>query len=447
MLVITAGTRPELLKLASLFEIFEKKGEEYLFVWTGQHYDYEMSRVFIEELSLPEPDITLDIPRDEEEVQRTMTMIIRLYNVLKNNQGEMTASLGDTDSVIASALASTRARIPFVHIESGYRSWDLTMPEEINRIIADHIAAFLFAPTKLSFLNLIHEGIPRNYISIVGSPLIDIVYKYDKTISSIGDKTLSNFNLEKENYLLATIHRQENVDNLANLRMILKALLELSNKMKIIIPIHPRTKKRLHEAGLYGLLAENKNIIITKPLDYFRFIGLLRNSYATITDSGGVLEEATVYKVPVIIPRKTIEKPEILALGLGVLTGPYTSNIIRAFNALTKVRSKVIENIRGKENPFGNGTSGYKIYNRILEIRDKQEYRTISPDYRETPLVVYTLFKKTQTPYPMYNDCLREDLYYYNDKGVASTEIEEAETIVSRLRCKVDTIWLREYLS
>ncbi len=445
MLAIIAGTRPELLKLASLFEILEEKGEEYLFIWTGQHYDYEMSRVFIEELSLPEPDITLDIPRNGEEVQRTTTMIIRLHNVLKNNRIEMTASLGDTDSVLASALASIKTRIPFVHIESGYRSWDLAMPEEINRIIADHIAAFLFAPTKLSFLNLVHEGISRNYISIVGSPLIDIVYKHDKIISNTGDRVLNDLGLERENYLLVTIHRQENVDDPTNLKMILKALLELSNQIKIIIPIHPRTKKRLHEARLYGLLVENKNIIVTKPLDYFRFIGLLRNSYATITDSGGVLEEATVYKVPVIIPRKTIEKPEILALGLGILTGPYTSNIIRAFDALTKVRSKVIENIMGKENPFGDGTSGYKIYNKILEIRDKQEYRTIQPDYRETPLVVYTLLKKTQ--YSTYNDCLREDLYYYNDKGVASTEIEEAETIVSRLRCRVDTIWLREYLS
>ncbi len=447
MLAIIAGTRPELLKLASVFEILERENEKYLFIWTGQHYDYEMSRVFIEELSLPEPDITLNISHRGKELERTTEMVIHLYEVLVKKNVTLTASLGDTDSVLASALASAKAGIPYIHIESGYRSWDLTMPEEINRIIADHIAAFLIAPTELSYLNLVHEGISREYISLSGSPLIDVVKKISGSIELIGDRILDEFNLQRENYILVTIHRQENVDDTVNLRMILKALLELASNMKIVVPPHPRTRKRLYETGLYNTLANNANVIVTKPLNYTRFIGLLKNSYAVITDSGGVLEEAATYNVPVIIPRNTIEKPEIIDLGLGVLTGPYTHNIVKAFKSLVRVRERIVKEAKNKTNPFGNGNSGYKIYKEIHRIIEMKQHRMRKPDYRDNPLVKYVLIKRAQTYNNIYSGCTREDLYYYNHNGLPVTNKEEAEIIGSRLRCKVDTVWLREYLS
>jgi len=226
---------------------------------------------------------------------------------------------GDTNTVLASALTAVKCRVPFAHVEAGLRSWNMLMPEEVNRRVADAVASLHFAPTEWAALNLLFEGISISSIHVTGNTIVDALLKFMPRVRAQSEDVLSKYGLEKDNYILVTIHRAENTDNDYRLISIVKALLELAKQWKIVFPMHPRTKNAL---ARLGLLENIKNTIkVLDPLGYFEFLALLSNCRVVLTDSGGVQEEAFTLKIPTVTLRYNTERPETTMYGINVLAG------------------------------------------------------------------------------------------------------------------------------
>jgi UDP-N-acetylglucosamine 2-epimerase (non-hydrolysing) len=292
--MIVAGTRPEVIKLAPVIWSLEKLGVDYIFVWSGQHFDYEMSRIFFEQLRLPEPDEYLNIGFQSLDVIQQVEMLIHgISNAIKKREPKYVYALGDTNTVLASALASVYTMKPFIHDEAGMRSFDLFMLEEVNRKIADSIASFRLSPTKIAVLNLLYEGIPLSTIRLVGSTVVDtLLYVISRNL--LKREVFEEYDLDPLNYILSTIHRRENLTEKRILNII-SILIKIATDLpeyKIIFPIHPHTRKRLQETGLIEKVKGFKNILLTKPFGYLEFITLLKEARVVVTDSGGVQEEA-----------------------------------------------------------------------------------------------------------------------------------------------------------
>jgi len=383
-LLIAAGTRPEAIKIAPIIEELQKRNVEFVFAWSGQHYDYEMSKVFFEQLELPKPDENLDI-RSGTHAEQTAKAMIILEKVIRKRKPSIVVSEGDTNTVAATAIASAKCLVPFAHVEAGIRSWNMTMPEEINRKIADTIATLHFAPTKLAALNLLLEGTSPKGLHITGNTIVDVIYKHKNVAKKVGERLLNELNLEKEKYLLVTIHRAENVENPERLKNILTALNKLSEEFKLVFPIHPRTKKKIIQLGLNRLM---EKITQLKPLSYFEFIGLLMNCAVILTDSGGVQEEAFTLKIPTVTIRYNTERPETLIHGINMLAGAETQKIIeltyRQIENLSKIKKIQINN------PLGDGHAGKRIAE-ILKQAIENRLEIKEPDLRKTPIIKYRL--------------------------------------------------------
>jgi len=383
-LLITAGTRPEAIKMAPVIKEFQKQNIEFIFVWSGQHYDYQMSKIFFEQLELPEPDENLDI-RSGTHAEQTAKAMLKLEKTIQKHKPSIVVSEGDTNTVAATAIASAKCLVPFAHVEAGLRSWNMIMPEEINRKIADTIATLHFAPTKLAALNLLFEGTSPKGLHITGNTIVDVIYKHKNVAKKVGEQLLNELNLEKEKYLLVTIHRAENVDNLERLKNILTALNKLSEEFKLVFPIHPRTEKKIIHLGLNHL---TEKIILLKPLSYFEFIGLLMNCATVLTDSGGVQEEAFTLKIPTVTIRYNTERPETLIHRINVLAGAETQKIIE----LTRKQLENLSKIKKVQinNPLGDGHAGKRIAE-ILKQAVENRLEIKEPDLRKTPIVKYRL--------------------------------------------------------
>jgi len=375
-LLIVAGTRPEAIKLAPV--LWNLKREDYVFVWSGQHYDYEMSKIFFEQLRLPEPDVDLDV-RSGTHAEQTAKIMISLEREIITRKPRAVVALGDTNTTLAAALAATKTNTPFIHLEAGMRSWDKTMPEEINRIVADHIADILIAFTQLAKIYLVHEGIPLDKIYVTGSTEVDVIYRYKDEIEKKGKEMLDALDLNPGEYTLATVHRAGNVDNPDTLREILAALNEISKYYKVVIPLHPRTRNAIKTYGLDHML-NTRNIYALPPLGYFEFLGLLKYAKAVLTDSGGVQVDACTLGVPMVVLRYTTEYPECIIIGLAKLAGTKREDILTAFNSIISKRTPNI-------NPLGDGKAGEKIAN-LLRTAD---IRIEAPDLRDTPLLLYAI--------------------------------------------------------
>lgn len=307
------GARPQFIKEFPINRQIKNFPEiEEVLVHTGQHYDYEMSKIFFEELELPEPDYHLGIGSGQHGEQ-TGKMIIEIEKVLKKEKPDVVFVYGDTNSTLAGALASVKLKIPVAHIEAGLRSFRKDMPEEINRLLTDHISTFLFCPTKIAVENLKKEGIFTNsrkktldvnkkYVCLAG----DVMEEALNLVSPIVEKNkeiLKNLNLKEKEYLLVTVHRAENTDNLERLSKIVDILDNLSNDYDIVFPIHPRTKKQLN---LFKLKIPKK-IKAIEPVSYIKMLALEKYSLAILTDSGGVQKEAFWFSVPCFVLRKETE--------------------------------------------------------------------------------------------------------------------------------------------
>ncbi len=433
--MVVAGTRPELIKLAPVFRELDRRNIEYVFVWSGQHYDYEMSKVFIEQLGLPEPDFDLGVGSGSHAVQTAKAMI-GVEEAIQYYRPSIVLALGDTNTVVATALASTKSSIPFAHIEAGLRSWNETMPEEINRKVADHTAQLLFTPSTIASINVLAEGIPMSRIFLVGNTIIDILSQVIHLAESHGSRIAEKIGI-KNSYVLATIHRQENVDNIERLYSIVKAFNRIAAELEynIIIPLHPRTRRKLHEYSLLRILESNPNIRLIKSLGYFEFIYLLKNAQVVLTDSGGVQEEAFALRIPTVTLRYNTERPETVLLGCNVLAGADTATIVDYTKRMIESRNLIRSKLESSANPYGDGKAAQKIvYVVSNHMRNTVNFR--EPDLRETPHIMY-MIKEISKIVPHLDDIV----CYIADDGSLTIERVKAVAAYVRSRIKVMKPW------
>ena len=346
---IILGTRPEIIKMSPLIRACEEKHYDYFILHTGQHYSYEMDRTFFEQLELPEPKYNLDVGSGTQAVQ-TAKILTGIEEILLKEKPDVVFVQGDTNTVMAGALAASKLHIKIGHVEAGLRSFDRNMPEEINRIIADHISDFLFPPTELSRDQLLAEGIAEEKVFITGNTVVDAAYQ-NLELSKKHLNVLDDFGLQPKKYFLVTSHRAENVDVKERLSGILEAVRQLSQKYHIpaLFPMHPRTEKMVKEFGL-----SLEGITVTKPLGYLEFLQLEENARLILTDSGGLQEEGCILSTPCVTLRDNTERPETVTVGANVLAGTVTEMIISC-------AEKMMNNTASWINPFGAGDAAVKI--------------------------------------------------------------------------------------
>jgi len=352
-IISIVGARPQFVKVAIVSKMLRKKYQEVL-IHTGQHYDFELSQLFFDELKIPEPDYNLEVGSASHGKQ-TGEMLKRIEEVLLKENPDFVLVYGDTNSTLAGALAAVKLHIPVGHVEAGLRSFDKSMPEEVNRVLTDHCSTLLFAPTKTAVENLKKEGITDG-VYITGDVMYDALLECVKLSKS--SKILEQLDLKPKNYLLATIHRPSNTDNPINLKNILEAFSEV--KETVVFPVHPRTEKFIREHGLDHRIKDN--VILTKPLGYIEFICLEKNAKKILTDSGGVQKEAYWLKVPCITLRDITEWAETVKDGWNVLVGADKEKIVKMVNEFEP---------KGKQrNVFGDGKASERICETLKNYLD-----------------------------------------------------------------------------
>lgn len=318
--VSIVGARPEFIQAAPVTRALKSRHSEIL-IHTGQHYDYEMSAIFFAQLGLPEPDYNLGVGSGEHAWQ-TGQMLIKLGEVLNQLRPDWVIVRGDTNSTLAGALAAVKIGHPLVHIEAGLRSFDKTMPEEINRVVTDQVADVLFCPTQMAIDNLAAEGISQSVFQ-VGDVMYDGLL-YNLALADTQSTILQDLDLDPQGYLMATVHRASNTDSRENLVNILRAFAQAPKPM--IFPAHPRTQKQITAFGL----DIPSNVHLIKPLSYFDSLILQRHAYRLLTDSGGMQKEAYCLETPCITLREQTEWVETVEAGWNILTGADETRIIEA---------------------------------------------------------------------------------------------------------------------
>ncbi len=339
------GARPQFIKCAPLSRELRKNYEEIL-VHTGQHYDHEMSDIFFEELGIPEPDYNLGIGSGNHGEQ-TGKMVIEIEKVFLKEKPDLVLVYGDTNSTLAGALAASKLHIRVAHVEAGLRSYDRRMPEEINRVLTDHISNLLLCPTQTAVDNLAKEGITEG-VHLVGDVMVDAL-EYNKKVAEEKSRIIEELGLEKRRYLVITVHRPSNTDSMDNMSNIIKALDE-SGKT-VVFPLHPRTEKYLREYGLLDRMPVNVRLI--QPMGYWDMVRLMGSAEKVLTDSGGIQKEAYILKVPCITLRENTEWVETLEGGWNVLAGVDRGRIVEALNRF-KPQSK-------QKDIFGKGDASVRI--------------------------------------------------------------------------------------
>ena len=324
------GARPQFIKAAIISQLLLniKKIDE-IILHTGQHYDDNMSAIFFNQLDLPKPKYNLAVGSGLQGEQ-TAKMLDGIEKIIIQEMPKLVLVYGDTNSTLASALAASKLHIPVAHVEAGLRSFNKKMPEEINRILTDHTSDYLFSTSQVATQNLIREGISSEKIFEVGDIMYDATLFFDQLAEKVSLKN-KLLKTTQNKYILATIHRAENTDNIDILKNIMRLLEELSKEQKVIFPIHPRTKNILEKFKIFKTIEQNNNLLITQPLDYFSMLFLEKNSYYIVTDSGGVQKEAFYNRKPCVILRTETEWTELVETGWGLLLPPAEN-----FQALTK---------------------------------------------------------------------------------------------------------------
>ncbi|MEE9594006.1 MAG: UDP-N-acetylglucosamine 2-epimerase (non-hydrolyzing) [Candidatus Hydrothermarchaeales archaeon] len=369
---IVASTRPELIKLAPVLREFDSNGVEYIFITTGQHYDAALFHKFVDDLELKKPDHDIETGSGSQAYQ-TSDALLKLEKLMMKEKPDIVIAEGDTNSVLSTALAAVKLHQPFAHVESGLRSFDMHMPEEVNRIVADHCSQVLFAPTDGAGLNLLNEGIPPDRIHIVGNTVVDAVQQNIRIA-----KSKSAIELPTE-YALLTLHRPENVDSRKGLSNIVEALLKL--EFEVLFPCHPRTMKMLKKFGLFKKLGEQSSIKIIAPLGYFDFIHAMSRAKVVLTDSGGIQEESLALHVPCLTLRDTTERPESVTSGGNILVGTDPKNIIEKLEMVLGDK-KLYSRMKRAKNPFGDGKSGKRIVKILLDLHRDGKLAFSAPDFK-----------------------------------------------------------------
>lgn len=338
------GARPQFIKAAPVSKEIRKAHDEVL-IHTGQHYDEGMSDVFFEVLDIARPDYNLGVGSSSHGAQTGQTLI-RLEEVLLKEEPHLVLVYGDTNSTLAGALAAAKLNIPLGHVEAGLRSFNRAMPEEVNRVVADHLSSLLFCPTQTAVENLGREGITKG-VHLVGDVMYDLALRSAQVARKRG--ILEKFKLERKGYVLATVHRQSNTDEEKNLRNIATALTSYDGV--VVFPVHPRTKKFLQQYGLWDLVSRKTKVLA--PVDYLDFLGLLIEARKVVTDSGGVQKEAYFFGVPCITLRDETEWMETVEDGWNVLVGTESSDILDALEKFNPSGTK--------SKLFGDGHAAERI--------------------------------------------------------------------------------------
>ncbi|MEM1909990.1 MAG: UDP-N-acetylglucosamine 2-epimerase (non-hydrolyzing) [Ignisphaera sp.] len=355
--LVFTGTRPEIIKMAPVLKELEKRGVDFLYVHTGQHYDYEMSLRFIEELELPRPHFEFKLENSSPAAQIGEIMIRVERAIGSAKKLEIALVQGDTNSVLAAALTALRLNIKVGHVEAGLRSYDWRMPEEHNRRMVDHISDYLFAPTELAKRNLEEEKV-LGQVYVTGNTVIDALDMYFSKVAEVEEEVLSKVKFSE--YVLVTFHRAENVDDPKNL----KSFIEILRKapIPIVFPVHPRTRRRLEEWGLLTQLSGLDHVQLLPPQGYFEFVALLKNSVLALTDSGGVQEEVTHPRVrkPVLVLRNSTERPEAVSAGFARVVGLNPNVVLAELERLVSATPQLPD-----RSPFGDGRAAERIMNVI----------------------------------------------------------------------------------
>ncbi len=352
-LAIILGTRPEIIKFSPIIRECEKQKINYFIIHTNQHYSSNMDKVFFEELELPLPTYNLDV-RENLHGKMTARMLEKIEEILIDEKPTYVLVQGDTNSALAGALAGAKLNLNVGHVEAGLRSYDRTMPEEINRVLIDHVSTALFAPTEKQKKILLNEGINQKIVFVTGNTIVDAVYQNRK----IANKHLEYDHYKNKRYALLTLHRPANVDEEIIFKRIMKAvtLISLEHDLTIYFPIHPRTKKNLSK---FNIEIDEKRIKLLEPVGYLEMLVLEQHAKVILTDSGGLQEEACILGIPCITLRDNTERPETVDVGANVLVG---SDGKKIFNVVIKSLNKKALWIK----PFGDGFAGVKILKHII---------------------------------------------------------------------------------
>ena len=333
------GARPNFMKIAPIIREMSMYPDrfEQLFVHTGQHYDANMSRIFFDELELPDPDINLEVGSGSHAWQ-TAQIMQKFEPVLLNYRPDWIIVPGDVNSTIACALVASKLGIKIAHVEAGLRSFDRSMPEEINRILTDQISDMLLTPSPDANENLLCEGVAPEKIRFVGNVMIDTLVRLLPKAESLWPSLKAQYNLDR--YILVTLHRPSNVDELDTLSEIISALMEISQQIPVLFPVHPRTRSRIEALGLCRTDATNNGLLMTNPLGYLDFLALQIHASLLLTDSGGIQEETTYLGVPCLTARTNTERPVTVTHGNNQLVKSKRNAIIDAAEKVLKVQAQ-----------------------------------------------------------------------------------------------------------
>lgn len=359
-ITIVAGARPNFMKIAPIIEainIHQEKGIdiEYRLVHTGQHYDKNLSDTFFEQLNIPFPNVNLEV-KSGSQAEQTAAIMVGFEKELMENPTNLVLVVGDVTSTMACAIVAKKLCVNVAHVEAGIRSGDMTMPEEINRMVTDSITDYFFTTSEYANENLKKLGVEKDRIFFVGNVMIDTLRKNESRFFK--PNIWTNLALNPKEYLVMTLHRPSNVDETQQLVNIISQICKLSNGLPIIFPVHPRTQKMLEDLNL-----SFENLHYMQPLGYLEFNYLVKNALAVITDSGGITEETTVMNIPCITLRNSTERPETCVLGTNLLVGNDSEKIENAFENLFSSTWK-----SGKIPPLWDGKAAERIVEYLLKI-------------------------------------------------------------------------------
>jgi UDP-N-acetylglucosamine 2-epimerase (non-hydrolysing) len=360
LITLVAGARPNFMKIAPLINAIKKKSAEgvkvdFRLVHTGQHYDKKMSGDFFLQLGIPEPNINLEAGSGTQ-AEQTAAIMVKFEKELITNPPKVVIVVGDVTSTMACTITAKKMGIDVAHVEAGIRSGDMTMPEEINRIVTDSICDHYFTTSEMANVNLLANGAKKQQIHFVGNTMIDTLYHNLEKLIKPAD--WDKYRLTENEYFLTTLHRPANVDDPTNLKNLLDAIMQGTKEYKVVFPVHPRTRKTLETISY-----SNERLIQIDPQSYLEFIYLIKNSRAIITDSGGITEEATVLGIPCMTLRDSTERPETVTLGTNELVGTNPKNLAPYLEKAVKGDWK-----KGIIPELWDGKTSERIIAKLLEL-------------------------------------------------------------------------------
>lgn len=363
---LIAGTRPNIVKLAPVYKALAANANySVTIVHTGQHYDEGLSDVFFRDLDLPRPDITLEVGSGSHGAQ-TARILERFEKALVEGEPDLVIVVGDVNSTIACTLAAAKTVYPsgrrprVAHVEAGLRSFDRTMPEEINRILTDAISDFLFTTEESANINLAHEGIPEDRVFFVGNVMIDTLLQ--QTHRAVALRAWEALGLNDQGYAVLTLHRPSNVDNSKTLKNLIETLYEVATKIPVVFPVHPRTSSCLSDFGIGASMRDNGSVRFTSPMSYVEFLSLMKHSRLVLTDSGGIQEETTILGIPCLTLRKNTERPVTLTQGTNTLVG---TDPLKILGAVDRILAGEVKHANAPELWDGNAAQ------RIVQVLER----------------------------------------------------------------------------